>query len=173
MLSAAVPAQQYTISTIAGGGPLPTPARGVDLEIGNVLGLAADAAGNAYFGTGNLVFKLDQQGVATRVAGNGRPGYSGDGGPATDAQLLYFSGIAIDGAGNLFIPDSNRIRRVSSGGVIATVAGDGTLGQTPAEGVPAASAPIRNPGALTVDSAGNLYFVEDSFGPAAVVRPAG
>jgi hypothetical protein len=81
-------AQQYVISTYAGGAPPRTPARGVSLSIGTPQGgVATDAAGNVYFVSLNCVFKLDQDGIATRIAGNSRPGYSGDGGPATSAQL--------------------------------------------------------------------------------------
>jgi hypothetical protein len=75
-------AQPYVISTIAGGALPPTPARAMDLSIGSLQGVAVDAAGNAYFAGLNSVFKVDPNGELTRVAGNSRPGYSGDGGPA-------------------------------------------------------------------------------------------
>ena len=80
--------QQYTISTIAGGGSaLPaTPARGVDYPIGSVYDVATDSAGDVYFPVGSSIFKLDQNGIVTRIAGTGRQGYSGDGGPATSAR---------------------------------------------------------------------------------------
>src|SRR5215472_9132898 len=80
--NAAIRAQQYVISTYAGGAP-PTPAPGRSISIGGIEFVAADAAGNAYFSSINCVFKLDRNGVATRVAGNSWSGYSGDGGPAT------------------------------------------------------------------------------------------
>jgi hypothetical protein len=68
-------------------------------------------------------------GVLTLVAGNGTPGFSGDNGPATSAQLYSPQGLAVDSASNLYIADSgnNRIRKVSNG-VITTVAGNGTGG---------------------------------------------
>jgi hypothetical protein len=137
LLSAAVPAQQYTISTFAGGGaPVPVPIRGVDLplDFNYYSNIAADAASNAYFVSANSVLRLDQNGMVTRVAGNGRIGYSGDGGPAALAQLSdSLGGIAVDGAGNLCIADSGngRLRRVSPSGIMTTVAGDGTTGQFP------------------------------------------
>ena len=84
--SATVAAQQYVISTYAGGAPPPTPVLGVDVPISGA-GVATDAAGNAYFTSLRCVFKLDQQGIVTRIAGNSRAGYSGDGGVATSAQL--------------------------------------------------------------------------------------
>jgi len=88
--------QQYTISTIAGGGAATTtPARGRDLFI-QVGSLVTDVAGNVYFGG---VFKLDRNGIVTQIAGTSRPGFSGDGGPATSAQLNGSGSLAIDGAG--------------------------------------------------------------------------
>src|SRR5437899_344663 len=93
-------AQQYVISTIAGGAPPPTPTAALTASI-NPGSVATDNAGNVYFPSSYCVFKLDQSGVLTRIAGNGRTGYSGDGGPATNAQLGYPAGVAIDGAGNL------------------------------------------------------------------------
>src|SRR5207247_5798987 len=69
-------------------------------------------------------------GTITTVAGNGTRGFSGDGGPATSVQLSYPPGVAVDGAGDLFIADTGnqRIRKVSPAGTITTVAGDGTVG---------------------------------------------
>src|SRR6266849_4837398 len=79
-------AQQYVISTIAGGAPPPTPVAGVNASLGATYAVATDAAGNVYFSSSdNCVFRLDQNGVVTRVAGNSRVGYSGDGGPAMNA----------------------------------------------------------------------------------------
>ncbi len=69
--------------------------------------------GNVDFVSGSTVFKLDQSGVLTRVAGNSRTGYSGDGGAALNAELSYPEGLAVDGAGNLFIADWTRVRKVS------------------------------------------------------------
>jgi sugar lactone lactonase YvrE len=94
------------------------------------------------------------------VAGNGTPGFSGDNGPATSAQLYGPDGIAVDSAGNLYIADSvnNRIRKVSNG-IITTVAGNGTAGFSGDNG-PATSAQLYSPSGLAVDSAGNLYFAD-------------
>src|ERR1700757_113319 len=93
-------------------------------------GVPADRAGNAYLASSELnsVFRLDSYGLLTRIAGNSRSGYSGDGGPATRAQLNRPTGVAVDGDGNIYIADNGnaRIRKVSPGGSITTVAGDGT-----------------------------------------------
>src|SRR5260370_24909673 len=81
-------AQQYMISTIAGGAPPPTPIAAVNASIGPTHGVATDAAGNVYFTSDNCVFRLEQQnGVFTRLAGNSCACYSCDGGPARHAQL--------------------------------------------------------------------------------------
>src|ERR1700681_1992683 len=98
MLSAAFPeAPQYVISTYAGGAPLAAPAADWDVS------LTADAAGNQYIAGQNTVFKRDLNEVITRIAGNSQPGYSGDGGPAVDAQLNPPWGVAVDATGSVFI----------------------------------------------------------------------
>ena len=174
--AAVAPAQPYIISTFGGGAPplpAPVPALTVPVFPGSMV---TDTAGNVYFlARGSYVLKLDQRGVLSRVAGNGRTGYSGDGGPASSAQLLRAQGIAVDGAGNLFIADSgnNRIRRVSPNGIITTVVGDGTTGTFPIDGVPATSAPIRAPSSVAVDSAGNLFIAEGVYGLIRKVSPDG
>ena len=158
-------AQQYVISTIAGGAPPPTPIAAVNASIGLTYGVATDAAGNVYFTSDNCVFRLEQQnGVLTRVAGNSRAGYSGDGGPAINAQLSDPRGVAVDGAGNLFFVDfgNARIRKVSSSGIITTVAGGGSA--FPGDGGPASSAQLLGPQGVAVDRAGNL-FIADTISP--------
>jgi sugar lactone lactonase YvrE len=87
-------------------------------------GLAVDAAGNLFIAdnNNNRVRKVTPAGVISTVAGNGTAGFSGDGGPATSAQLKSPSGVAVDTAGNLFIADSgnHRVRKVTPGGTIST-----------------------------------------------------
>src|SRR5437016_2099157 len=154
-------AQQYVISTIAGGAPPPTPIAAVNASIGLTYGVATDAAGNLYFTSDNCIFRLEQQnGVLTRVAGNARAGYSGDGGPAIYAQLNDPRGVAVDGAGNLFFVDfgNARIRKVSSSGIITTVAGGGSA--FPGDGGPATSAQLLGPQGVAVDSDGNLFIAD-------------
>ena len=123
--SALAGAEDFTIQTFAGGG-LPQNFQGTSAVFQGFGGIVTDANGNAYFTTGHTVMRLDSNGVLTLVAGNGTPGFTGDGGLATNAQLNAPLGIAIDGAGNLDIADSGnaRIRKVENG-AISTIAGGG------------------------------------------------
>ncbi len=126
-------------------------------------GVAPDGAGNLYIADGgnSRIRKVDAAGVITTVAGDGVLGNSGDGGPASAARLISPRGVALDGAGNLYIADSvgNRIRKVDAAGVITTVAGDGTEGFS-GDGGPATAAQLRDPTGVAVDGAGNLYIAD-------------
>ena len=158
-----LPAQQYAISTFAGGGFAPTPATGTNYYIGNEANIAADAAGNVYFVNLNCAFKLDKNDILTRVAGTGAGGYSGDGGPATSARLFGPTGIAVDSSGNLYIADTtnDRIRRVTPSGIITTVAGNGKVGYA-GDGGPAVSTSLTIPGGVAVDKSGNLFIFDNT-----------
>lgn len=155
-------AQQYVISTVVGGAP-PIPAQGLTAAIGAAAGVATDVKNNLYFVSLNCVFRLDPNGVLTRVAGTSVPGYSGDGGRATSAQLdlRFIAAVTVDTSGNVFIADSgnNRIRRVAANGVITTVAGNGTEGYS-GDGGPATQAQLSAPRSIAVDSSGNLLIAD-------------
>lgn len=153
--------QQYRITTIVGGIPPASQTVALGESIGKPQGLTLDASGNLYFTGLNCVFRLSRDGVMTRVAGNSRAGYSGDGGPAVSAQLDDPSAVAIDHSGNLYIVDSdnNRIRKASASGIITTLAGGGrTLG----DGGLASASQLDGPSGLAVDAAGNI-FISDRF----------
>ena len=124
-------------------------------------GLAMDRAGNLYIADGNnqRIRKVDTAGIIRTVAGNGTPGFGGDGGPATSAMLQYPEGIAVDSAGNLYIADAsnNRIRKVDTNGIITTVAGNGNV-VVAGDGGPATQAAFGQPTGVAVDTLGNLYF---------------
>ncbi len=160
-------AQQYTISTVAGGAPPATPVAGLSISIGQPHRVTVDNAGNLYFSSSNSVFKLTAAGVLTLVAGNSRPGYSGDNGLAVNAQLNTPQGLALDSSGNLYIADSlnNRIRIVSPAGIINTFAGTGTTSNGGGPGVyndgqPATSGLLRTPMGVAVDPSGNVYIAD-------------
>ena len=124
-----------------------------------------DGAGNFFIADrfGRRIRKVDGAGILTTVAGTGARGFSGDGGPATDAALNSTNGVAVDGAGNLFIADSgnNRIRKVDGAGIITTVAGGGGRGFS-GDGGPATAAALRFPLGVAVDGAGNLFIADSS-----------
>jgi uncharacterized protein (TIGR03437 family) len=172
-------AQQYTISTIAGGAPPATPSAAVSTPIGQPQRVATDAAGNVYFSSANAVFKMNSAGTLTRVAGNSRAGFSGDGGPAVNAQLNSPQGIAVDSAGNVYIADSvnNRVRIVTASGIINTFAGNGLISpggpRSFGDGGPATSAVLHLPQGVAVDSSGNVYIADTGDNCIRIVTPDG
>jgi sugar lactone lactonase YvrE len=170
-----VAAQTGVISTVAGsstggysgdGGPATSAAL---LE---PYGVAIDSGGNLYVAdTFNHVIRKVNAATSliSTVAGNGHGsgtygagGYSGDGGPASGAELNTPYGVAVDGAGNLSIADNTNqvIRQVAAdSGIISTVVGNGAQCTSPGgDGGPATSAALCYPQSVTVDSAGNLYI---------------
>lgn len=137
--------QTYTISTFAGGG-LPIDILGTSARLGPLVpqSAAADINGNLIFPTQNSVLRLDARtGILSLIAGNGTPGFSGDTGLATGAQLNQPTGVALDSTGTIYIADTgnSRVRKVSDG-VITTFAGNGSPGFGGDNG-PAAGAPVR------------------------------
>jgi uncharacterized protein (TIGR03437 family) len=159
-------AQQYSITTAAGGAPPPTPAAAAGTTIGQPNRVMVDASGNVYFSSLNCVFKMDGSGILTLIAGNSRPGFSGDGGPATQAQLNAPQGMALDQHGNLYIADSknNRVRIVSPQGYISTFAGTGQISpggaSTYNDGGLATDALLHLPSGVAVDKNGNVYIAD-------------
>jgi uncharacterized repeat protein (TIGR01451 family) len=122
--------------------------------------VAVDAAGNVYLADTALIRKITPSGMISTVAGTGMGGYSGDNGPATSANISgYIPGLAVDSNGNIYISDWNndRVRKVTPGGTITTVAGNGNAAFTGDNG-PATSAELNYPAGLAVDGQGNLYI---------------
>ncbi len=159
------------ISTVAGTGRLALsgdggPATAAD---GWPVWLAIGPDGSLYYTddgdarlTGNKrVRRVAPNGIVTTMAGTGVAGYTGDGGPARQAQLRSASGIAVDSGGNIFIADAigARIRRVDANGIITTYAGTGAAG-TAGDGGAALQAQLNFPTGMTIDAAGNLLFAD-------------
>jgi hypothetical protein len=130
-------------------------------------GVTVDSAGNIYISETdfyNTIRKVTPSGIISTIAGDsifGSSGYSGDGGPATAAQLSYPRGLAVDLVGNLYIADSGNsvIRKVAPSGIISTIAGNGTSGYS-GDGGPATAAQLDTPWDVAVDSAGNIYIAD-------------
>ena len=137
-------------------------------EIGSSFGVVADASGNVYITDyfNNVVRKVSSSGIITTVAGNGAAGYNGDNISATSAELNGPMGVALDGAGNLYIADkyNDRIRMVNSAGVITTFAGTGHHGDYAGYGYgnggQADSANLDYPVAIAIDCSGNMYIAD-------------
>ncbi len=196
---AAVTAIQYGISmtagniyTVAGNG---TEGNSGDegpascAELAEPYGVAVDNAGNIFIADSMnaAVRKVDSKGIITTITGKGVTagiatpgctGYSGDGGPATNAELSSPEAIAIDRAGDIFIADTYnlRIREVAAvtaiqygismtAGNIYTVAGNGQggfLGGYSGDGGPATSAELAQPYGVAVDTSGNIYIADQN-----------
>ena len=150
------------IGTIAGGGV----ADGGPAAFGltnEPYGAVKDANGNLYVveARGHRVRKITPSGTLSTFAGTGVPGYAGDGGQATSAQLNWPQGLVLDGSGNLYIADTgnNRVRKVTPAGIITTFAGTGVYGYSGDDG-PATSAKLADPTAVAVNSQGNVYIAD-------------
>jgi uncharacterized protein (TIGR03437 family) len=116
--------------------------------------------GNFYLTASGLVYKLSPTGTVTVLAGNGTPGFSGDGGPAAQAQVGVAQGIVLDSAGNIYFAEPSRIREITLDGNIHTVAGTATAGYN-GDNQAATSAQLSYPTGLGIDSSNNLYIADN------------
>jgi hypothetical protein len=147
---------------------LPIPAR--EAQLANPVGLLSDGTGDLYVAacslTDSYIYRIDANGTLTTYAGAGPSAFTGDGGPATSANLQCPVTMAIGPEGALYFADhrSNRIRRVDITGTITTVAGSGPagvdMGSFSGDGGPATSATLREPWGITFDNVGNLYIAD-------------
>jgi sugar lactone lactonase YvrE len=173
--------QNNIITTVAGknsvgysgdGGPA------TNASLNSPSGVAFDAFGNLYIAdqTNNRIRKVDTNGNITTVAGKSFSGYSGDGGPATNAYLYLPSGVAFNASGNLYIADqkNNLIRKVATNGIITTVAGGGTpTYPSIGDGGAATNASLSVPTGVTFDAFGNMYIADRYNGRIRKVDTAG
>jgi uncharacterized protein (TIGR03437 family) len=126
--------------------------------------VAVDLSGDAYYTSGVLVSEIPSGGAVTTIAGSGNsPGFGGDGGPATSAQLNSPSSIVVDSRGDWYIADTsnNRVRMVTPAGVISTVAGTGDPAQ------------LNAPRAIAIDSSNNLYIADTGNNVVRELTPTG
>ncbi len=152
----------YTTTTVAGLGDCGDGGAAALARIGAPEGLAVDSSGNIYISDAldHRVRKVSPAGIVTTVAGSGRPGFRGDGGPAAAARLNAPYGLAVDAGGNVYIADlgNARIRKVSADGIMSTLAGGGDTD----------AGRLSQPRNVALDAAGNLYFSD--FGGHSVYR---
>jgi len=156
------------ISTIAGNGSGGhTGDGGAATAAGiSVCSIVIDNSGNLYFSDGyfNTIREVSTIGIITTIAGTGTTGFSGDGGPAIAAQFNVPMGLVFDRSGNLYVADSGngRIRMINTAGIVSTAAGNGASALTTGDGGLALSACIPGPTAICLDSAGDLYVLQQN-----------
>lgn len=156
---------QAVISTVAGNGTLAYAGDGgpaISAELGIPSDVAADAAGNVYIVDRNnsRVRKVTPDGTISTFAGTGKLGFSGDGGPAVNAELFLPVAVTVDGAGNVYIADqgNERIRKVSPSGIITTIGGGG---HAAGNGLPATTVSLSCD-SVALDAAGNIYVSDNN-----------
>jgi trimeric autotransporter adhesin len=168
--------QSGIISTYVGPGLPLDGSLATTQSIDMPMGVACDGHGGYYFScpSNHRIYHVKADGRLQLAAGDGNPGYGGDGGQATSAQLNLPLGIAVDSAGNIYICDTlnSRIRKVTPAGVITTVAGTGGFGYT-GDGEKATSATLSVPHSVAVDSSGALYIADDGNNRIRKVDPSG
>ena len=164
LLSLSIHAQN--ILTVAGNGTEGYSGDGgsaVLAELHTTYGVTTDAQGNIYIADqyNNCIRKVNTAGIITTIVGTAVAGISGDGGPATAAQVYAPQAVKLDAAGNLYFADYNnhRIRKVDTNGIITTVVGTGVLGFS-GDGGSALLAQLNAPEGFAIDAAGNMYIAD-------------
>jgi hypothetical protein len=130
-------------------------------QLGYPFEITIDKLGNLYFGNKREIRKISSSGIISRYAGNGSVFYSGDGGFATNAEMNQIEGISIDNYNNLFVVDENRIRKITSDGIITTIAGNGKQGFS-GDGGLAIEASLNDPSDIIIDTLNNIYIAENN-----------
>ncbi|THU34043.1 T9SS type B sorting domain-containing protein [Niastella caeni] len=168
------------VNTVAGNGTAGNSGAGgpaTAAQLAQPTGMTIDNDGNIYIADYNssVIKKVTTSGIMTVFAGNGTEGFSGDGGPASQAKLYRPTAVAVDKDGNLYISDASNkvIRKVTKAGVISTIAGvPGRAGYS-GDGGPATKALLTQPAGIAVDYSGNVYIADPSNSVIRKVNPAG
>ncbi len=157
------------ITTVAGNGSFGSSGDGgaaTSAGLAFPYGTAVSSSGNLFIADGinSRVRKVDTNGIISTYAGNGTNGFSGDGGKATNSSLSIPSGVALDAIGNVFISDANYVvvRKVSTNGIISTIAGSGLVNGVGVggDGGPANQASFSTLHGVTTDNAGNVFIAD-------------
>ena len=153
----------FGAGVMAGGGWTGDNGPATAAELNGPFALAMDTVGNIFFADGynHNVRKISTTGIITNVAGNHFPGYSGNNGPATAASINNPVGLAFDKHGNLYIADDHNavIRKIDTGGIITTFAGNHIVGYSGDSGL-ATAAQLGAPIGVAVDTFGNVYIAD-------------
>jgi len=160
-----------SVSTLAGDGSFGSrDGQGKSAQFYLPFGGGVDAAGNIYVADqgNNLIRKLSPGGLVATVAGNGTRGFAD--GNALEAQFSSPYDVAADASGNLYVTDGNRIRKISTAGIVSTIAGNDTSAF--ADG-PGAVAKFNSPAGITLDASGNIYVADQSNNRIRKISPDG
>jgi sugar lactone lactonase YvrE/uncharacterized protein YjdB len=149
----------YTFAGTGGYGNAGDGGPATAATIENVFCVVTDASRSVYFTSGNKIRKVDSNGIITTFAGVETAGFSGDGSAATAAHFNTPAGLAFDAAGNLIVTDmgNHRIRKISTAGIVTTIAGIATAGYSGDFGL-ATAAVLNAPFGLAIDGSGNIFF---------------
>ena len=166
------------ISTVAGTGVHGNGGVGqaTATELAYPTGVAFNAAGDMFIADcyNDVIREVTPAGVISTYAGTGTVGYTGDNGPASLAEFNYPTAIAFNAAGDMFIADMNNhvIREINTSGIITTVAGDGTSGNSGDSG-PATAAELRGPESVAFNAAGDMFIADNGNNDIREVTPTG
>ncbi len=165
------------ITTLAGTGTLGFGGDGGPATaalINSPIGIAVDGGGNILFTDNCRIRKINTTGIISTIAGSAFATFSGDGGPATAADLNYPTGIAVDGPGNIYIADqfNCRVRKINTSGIISTITGNGICFGG-GDGGPATAALVQYPRGVACDAAGNIYIADYGNNKVRRINPAG
>lgn len=161
-----LPVHAQIINTFAGTGIAGYNGDGIacgTAQLDTPFAVAVDKMHNVYISDSRSyrIRKVDASGTISTIAGTGVAGFGGDNGPATLAQIKQPFGIFVDDTGNVLFADANnnRIRKISTTGIITTIAGNGVAGFS-GDNAPAVSAMLNTPGDVCNDKTGRIYFID-------------